>query len=129
MIFSPLDKDVAILTDDGGVLALLVAQDLIKDKTNPDEFLKEVEDLLASVDLSISAINRPEDEECCRMQRNWAFVGTGLNKKIQQLKLLLPHARRFETMQQLFASLANIQTFLLVRRQTLELNGIDVVES
>jgi hypothetical protein len=131
MIVSPMDNPyTGPLGADAGMLALAVCQDWMKAGTDIKELVEEVSQVLAAVDLATSSPcdHLGRDRDFHQMRVSWAFLGPGLHKQIEALKMEISRPRLVGHNTTEYALLANIHTFLFIRRQTLELNGIDVLK-
>ena len=122
MKFMPLDDPITGPFQQVATLATFLTQDWIEEDTDHRQLVAEAEDLLVAVDLAISGAELSGDKDGELMQRSWAFIGAGLYKDIQQLKT--------SSLQKghLIPRIAVITIALTTRRQTLELNGIEVLK-
>lgn len=122
MMFMPNDDSVNGPLPRVGIMATFLTQDWATEGADHQQLIAEVEELLSAVDLAISGADFTGDEDGEQMQRCWAFIGPGLHKDIQQMKT--SSLRR----QYLYPRIAVITMALTTRRQTLELNGIEVLK-
>lgn len=103
-----------------GVMAGYLAEDWLKENADHIKLTAEAEELLEAIDLSISRADFSGDDEGELMQRSWAFIGPGILRDIQRLKI----SRSRQDV--VYINLALISLTLIHRRQTLERNGVKV---
>lgn len=105
------------------VISALLVQDWLKEDADHKQLISEAEELLTAVDLAISGANLEGDRDCEQMKRSWAFIGPGLYREIQSLKSSILRK------QHLYPRIAVITMALTTRRQTLEINCIEVLKA
>lgn len=104
-------------------MSALLMQDWLKEDADHKQLIAEVEELLTAVDLAISGADLKDDHDCEQMKRSWAFIGPGFYREIQDL--------RSSTLrkQYLYPRIAALTMALTTRRQTLEINCIEVLKT
>lgn len=121
MQFMPNDDPVAGPLPGVGVMATFLAEDWVAEGADLQQLIVEAEELLNAVDLAISGSDFAGDKSGEQMQRCWAFIGPGLHTDLQSAKDPATCKRSA------YSKLAVITMALTARRQTLELNGIEVL--
>jgi len=107
-------------------IAEFIAKDMMDKGGDIDELIREVTSLLVVVDAAISTSRLDGDDDWEQMRRCWAFIGPTLFNRLESLKKTTGRGRsEFEKRKSYFV-LATIQAYLTIRRQTLELNDIEV---
>jgi hypothetical protein len=135
MIFMPGDDPLIGPVSNVSTIASVVASDWVKQKTDPNTLICEAEELLKAVDLAISRTDFAGDAEGEQMQRSWAFIGPGLHRAITEAKILFTRIGSkvfFEKINSrevlhVYLRVAMVTMALTTRRQTLELNEINVL--
>ncbi len=108
-------------------VARQLGEDLRKDNVDLLEFIEEVSKLLAAVDAAISQTQFADDEQWEVMRRSWCFLGPDLLRQIGDLKILVSSGgQHWNWGIWLYTRAAFLQVTLIMRCQTLSLNGIDV---
>ncbi|MGB3073331.1 MAG: hypothetical protein WBB68_03675 [Candidatus Moraniibacteriota bacterium] len=98
-----------------------------KDSAVLSELIEEMSDLLIAVDAAISQTELVGDQQWETMRRCWCFLGPGIFKQIEMLKNNdSPVKMSMYQRLPLYRKVAFLQIVLTIRRQTLEMNGIDV---
>lgn len=123
MKFMPGDDPLHLPGPIVGTMARLLVEDWLAENADHRQLIAEAEELLNAVDLAISGADFAGDEDGELMQRCWAFIGPGLHQRIRQMNFL-PLRK-----QHLYTQIAVVTMVLTTRRQTLELNGIEVLKS
>lgn len=130
MLLMPIDDE--LLGPSNGscnVIAQMMGEDFLNNNADLMEFINEAGKLLTAVDAAISQANLVNDQQWEKMRTSWCFFGPGILKQIEAIKTAasLPRLNQ-HSKSMLYAKVAFIQTFLTIRRQTLELNEIEVLE-
>jgi len=130
MVIMPMDNVMVGPTISGSytVMAQMLAEDWNKSDADVKALTQEAEDLLNAVDAAISQSEIKDDSEWEQMRRCWCFIGPGMCRQIERLKILTAKPR-FLNKPEIYSMLGLIHTFLTVRRQTLELNDIEVLKA
>ena len=130
MILAPMDDPLEGPIGAAQFLATSMAEEYLETSADVGTLLEETLQVLQSVDLTTSAPCRLDgDPDFEQMKRAWAFVGPSLCKKIEGAKTLVSRPLSGSSKRSVYALVANIQAFLFIRRQTLELNGLEVLKS
>ena len=129
-----MPSDTALLgplyDESSNVIARLIAEDFIRENANINTLIRDAKDLLAAVDMATSVSDIPGDLEYDQLRRSWALFGPGMYRRLEALEFVvrLNTAQQDQDRGQLYAMLGIIQTWLTIRRQTLELNGSEVLK-
>ncbi len=123
-VFMPSDNPDALLFAAAqkrmeSTLGGLFARDLCNTWTSPLDATRELLSLLYSVDMAMSTVGRefPDDKNVSTMLRQWAI---GAPKVLTYCTRLLSAPDEIDLLE-----IAEWFMFITIRRQTLELNGID----
>lgn len=131
MLFMPTDDFLLGPLDShqAGILAELIGQDLLERGEAITALVLEVETLLTAVDRAISVSSLEGDAGWEQMRRSWCFIGPGMLRRIEVLKFSASHATNNpKTKLECYSMLGVMLSYLTIRRQTLELNGIEVLK-
>lgn len=125
MIFSPDDYGTNLVVAAHGIapaMTRLMIWALSTGEESPQEMLEETRRLLHSVDAAMTvALNKLNgDEDLNRVATHWAFFSRGIFNQLERLSKL--DGFRNEDL----AILIGANTFLMARKLTFELNGVDV---
>ncbi len=129
MLFMPTDDFLLGPLDShqAGILAQLIGQDLYKKGEPIAAVVLEVENLLTARAISISSLEGDTDWE--QVRRSWCFIGPGMLRRVEVLKLTAAHVTKDSPGQlECYSMLGLMLSYLTIRRQTLELNGIEVLK-
>ncbi len=126
MIYVPGDNRLFGDTSVSGVFARGMASDWFNSVVNIHKILDEAQKLLEAVDLAISGADIPGDDELQKMKEAWAYMGPGFQNELEKTRSLVRDMGIIDTRLTVYSRLANIISMLTLRRQTLELNGIEV---
>jgi hypothetical protein len=107
-------------------IAALMAGDFQRENADLGKLIEEASVLLTAVDLSISQAELPGDEDLRRLKTSWAFIGPGTHRVLKALRLVARNASMTRDRSIEYDQLANVITWLNIRRQTLELNAIAI---
>lgn len=128
MHLNPLDDEVIGPSISYSMqMAQQMGEDLRKDSAALSELIEETSDLLTAVDAAISQTELVGDQQWETMRRCWCFLGPGIFKQIEMLKNNdSPVKMSAYQRPSLYTKVAFLQIVLTIRRQTLEMNGIEI---